>query len=69
LGDFAELIEWYGEEFPFDMNPFMLSDTLVDKAEELGLEVLVHSVKPSSKSTLRATVRHCFESYSHIVDS
>lgn len=53
-----ELIEWYGEEFPLEMNPFMLSKSLVDKAEDMGLSL----VRPRGRSTfsLHAAVRDAF---------
>ncbi|KAG7397907.1 hypothetical protein PHYBOEH_011974 [Phytophthora boehmeriae] len=39
LGDCRELVEWYGEEFPLDANPFMLSLSLLDKAADRGLRL------------------------------
>lgn len=40
LGGYPELVEWFGDEFPFEMNPFLLGTTLADKASDLGLAVL-----------------------------
>ncbi|TYZ65181.1 hypothetical protein PybrP1_000531 [[Pythium] brassicae (nom. inval.)] len=37
LASNRELVEWYGDEFPLEMNPFMLSKSLVDRAEDMGL--------------------------------
>lgn len=50
-----ELIEWYGDEFPLEMNPFMLSKSLVDKAEDMGLKLTVATVRVTY--SLRAVVR------------
>ncbi|KAL4125025.1 hypothetical protein PRIC2_008615 [Phytophthora ramorum] len=58
LGDFPELTEWYGEEFPLDGNPFMRSTSLLDKARECGLQPAVNQQQTaSSASTLRATLK------------
>lgn len=50
-----ELIEWYGDEFPLEFNPFMLSKSLVDKAEGMGLQLATSSV--GKVYSLRAAVR------------
>jgi hypothetical protein len=56
LGSYKELVEWYGEEFPLDGNPFMRSSSLLDKAAERGPRL--ESLRPSSASnSLRDAVR------------
>ncbi|RLN44021.1 hypothetical protein BBJ28_00008305 [Nothophytophthora sp. Chile5] len=42
LAGYPQLVEWYGEEFPLELNPFMLSAALLDKAEERGLRIQPH---------------------------
>ncbi|POM58817.1 Amino Acid-Polyamine-Organocation (APC) Family [Phytophthora palmivora] len=55
LGSHRELVEWYGEEFPLDGNPFMRASSLLDKAEERGLQpaTMLHH----GASTLRAALK------------
>ncbi|POM57415.1 Amino Acid-Polyamine-Organocation (APC) Family, partial [Phytophthora palmivora] len=55
LGSHRELVEWYGEEFPLDGNPFMRASSLLDKAEERGLQpaTMLHH----RASTLRAALK------------
>lgn len=53
---YRELVEWYGEEFPLEMNPFLLSKSLVDKAEDMGLALANASGRPVN--ALRAAVSH-----------
>ncbi|DAZ95904.1 TPA: hypothetical protein N0F65_012615 [Lagenidium giganteum] len=52
---FPELVEWYGEEFPFSFNPFMVSTALHEKGEDRGLKLshdtIVH------RSPLRTALR------------
>lgn len=52
---YRELIEWYGDEFPLEFNPFMLAKSLVDKAEAMGLQLATSSV--GKVYSLRAAVR------------
>lgn len=55
LGGYRELAEWYGEEFPLDGNPFMRSSSLLDLAEERGLQPAQQQQRRRS-SALRAAV-------------
>ncbi|KAI9995330.1 hypothetical protein PInf_012387 [Phytophthora infestans] len=48
LGHQRELVEWYGEEFPLDGNPFMQSSSLLDKAKERGLQPSSQELRPLS---------------------
>lgn len=50
-----ELIEWYGDEFPLELNPFMLSKSLADKAEDMGLALA--AAPGRSTYSLHAAVR------------
>ncbi|KAG3207011.1 hypothetical protein PC128_g434 [Phytophthora cactorum] len=55
LGSQRELVEWYGDEFPLDGNPFMRSSSLLDKAEERGLQPASQEQRVSS--VLRAALK------------
>ncbi|KAE9357158.1 hypothetical protein PF008_g3285 [Phytophthora fragariae] len=55
LGGYRELTEWYGKEFPLDGNPFMRSSSLLDQAEERGLQPAEQQRRRSS--ALRAALK------------
>ncbi|KAL3673231.1 proline dehydrogenase [Phytophthora oleae] len=57
LGVHRELSEWYGEEFPLDGNPFMRSLSLLDKANECGLQPTTQEQQPHSSGALRAALK------------
>ncbi|KAF1332226.1 hypothetical protein FI667_g3855, partial [Globisporangium splendens] len=54
LAHHRELVEWYGEEFPLELNPFMRAKSLADTAEDMGFVVASggHHV-----NTLRAVLK------------
>lgn len=54
LGGYRELVEWYGEEFPLDANPFLLPQSLQEKAEDCGL---VLPISTRATNSLRAALR------------
>ncbi|KAG1684864.1 hypothetical protein DVH05_012009 [Phytophthora capsici] len=58
LGTHRELSEWYGEEFPLDGNPFMRSRSILDKANERGLQPTAKEARrQDSPSSLRAALK------------
>ncbi|GLD94982.1 hypothetical protein PINS_up003607 [Pythium insidiosum] len=56
LGRYPEVVTWYGEEFPFVLNPFLLSKSVLDLAHDRGLTFTTKSGISTQENALRTAV-------------